>query len=84
MLPSCFFAIPFASLGFDSSMRPGVVTRFVRCAKKKSVGGGWRARVAEQVVGRYRGWGASAAEVLDGVNRIINSNKKDDYVSQST
>lgn len=34
-----------------------------------------------QVVGRHRGWGASIAEVLDGVNRIIGSNKKDDYVS---
>eukprot|EP00903_Cladosiphon_okamuranus_P009842 g9353.t1 len=32
------------------------------------------------VVARYRGWGASAAEVLDGVNRIISSNKKDDYL----
>ncbi|CAN0309802.1 unnamed protein product [Pylaiella littoralis] len=33
-----------------------------------------------EVVGRHRGWGASIAEVLDGVNRIIGSNKKNDYV----
>lgn len=38
--------------------------------------------VVKQVVGRHRGWGASISEVLDGVNRIIKSNKKDDYVSQ--
>lgn len=45
-----------------------------------------RAYVAQlqtkQVIGRHRGWGASISEVLDGVNSIISSNKKDDYVSQ--
>lgn len=38
--------------------------------------------LSKQVVGRHRGWGASISEVLDGVNRIINSNKKEDYVSK--
>lgn len=38
--------------------------------------------VLPQVVGRHRGWGASTSEVLDGVNRIIGSDKKEDYVSR--
>ncbi|CAN0118573.1 unnamed protein product [Ectocarpus sp. 6 AP-2014] len=37
-----------------------------------------------EVVGRHRGWGASTSEVLDGVNRIIGSDKKDDYVEVVT
>lgn len=36
-----------------------------------------------QVVGRCRGWGATISDILDGVNALNRSNKKDDYVRKS-
>ena len=35
-----------------------------------------------QVVGKHRGRGATIDDVLDGVNALNKSNKKDEYVSR--